>query len=182
MKLHTGDTVVIISGKDKGKTGTILRVLAGENRVVVTGVNIRTKHVKKTAQEAGRILKYEADLHASNVMIIDPKTKKRTRMASKVDAKGHKVRISTKSGEVIVKVAAAKTLPKKKDDAKAKSKDKETAADPVQKSQPFWKKVKFSGPAGEAPGNVNEPSRGQKDQSIPDQQLSTFTRSGGRGS
>jgi len=80
MKIHTGDTVVIISGKDKGKSGTVLRVLHERNHVVVTGINMRTRHVKKTFQQAGRILKYEASMNASKVMLLDPKTKKPTRI------------------------------------------------------------------------------------------------------
>lgn len=171
MKLHTGDTVVIISGKDKGKTGSILRVIPSENRVIVAGINIRTKHVKKTFQEAGRILKYEASIHASNVMVIDPKTKKRTRLGSKVDAKGHKVRIARKSGEVVVKVAAAKVAPKKE-------KKEDATAIEAKKSQPFWKKAKAV--PGET-GDVQEPSNMERDNSISKQQPA-HTRSGGRGS
>lgn len=175
MKLHTGDTVVIISGKDKGKTGSILRVLPEENRVVVTGINIRTKHVKKSANEAGRILKYEASLHASNVMAIDPKTKKRTRLGSKIDAKGKKTRIAKKSGEVLVKVKAAKVTAKKEAKPVASKKEEETT---TTKSVPFWKKKTA---AGADPAAVKEPTNMQKDQSIPDQQV-MHTRSGGRGS
>jgi large subunit ribosomal protein L24 len=67
MKLRTGDTVTIISGKDKGKSGTIMRVLPDERRVVVTGINMRTKHIKKTFQQAGRIFKYEAAIDWSKV-------------------------------------------------------------------------------------------------------------------
>ena len=81
MKLHTGDTVLVISGKDRGKTGSIIRVMPEDNRVIVGGINIRTRHVKKTPQQAGRILKYEAALSASNVMILDPKTGKPARIA-----------------------------------------------------------------------------------------------------
>ena len=172
MKLHTGDTVVIISGKDKGKTGSILRVIPNENRVVVTGLNIRTKHVKKTAQEAGRILKYESSIHASNVMAIDPKTKKRTRLGTKIDAKGNKTRIARKSGEVVVKVAAAKVAPKK--ETKATKETKESGE--AKKSLPFWKKGKNVATTGD----VDMPSNMEKDNSIPDQ--IPVHRIGGRGS
>ena len=101
MKLHTGDLVVIITGKDKGKTGRILRVLLEKNRVVVAGINMRTRHIKKTAQSAGRVVRYEASLHASNVMAVDPKTKKRTRIGYRFKD-GHKERIAKKSGEEMV--------------------------------------------------------------------------------
>src|SRR3989344_5032398 len=101
MKIHTGDTVYVISGKDKGKTGTVLRILHEQNRVVVEGVNMRVRHIKKTSQAPGQRVKYEASLSASNVMILDPKTKKPTRIGYKVDEKtGAKKRIARKSGEV----------------------------------------------------------------------------------
>ena len=80
MKLHTGDTVVVISGKDKGKSGTIMRVLPEKNHVVIGGINMRTRHMKKTQQEPGRILRYEASMNASKVMVVDPKTKKPSRI------------------------------------------------------------------------------------------------------
>ena len=101
MKLHTGDLVVIITGKDKGKTGRILRVLLEKNRVVVAGINMRTRHIKKTAQSAGRVVRYEASLHASNVMAVDPKTKKRTRIGFRFKD-GHKQRFAKNSGEELV--------------------------------------------------------------------------------
>jgi large subunit ribosomal protein L24 len=75
MKFHTGDNVVVIAGKDKGKTGRILRVLSSTNRLVVAGINMRTKHMKKSQQSPGRKVSYEASLNASNVMLLDPKTK-----------------------------------------------------------------------------------------------------------
>ena len=70
MRLRKGDTVQVITGKDKGKTGEVLRTLPNENRVIVEGVNMRTRHVKPTQEgESGRIVTEEASLHASNVMI-----------------------------------------------------------------------------------------------------------------
>ena len=101
MHFKTGDKVVVISGKDKGKEGKIIKVLRNENRVVVEGVNIVKKHVKGNGQTAGSINEVEAPIHASNVMIIDPKTKKRTRIAHKIDEKGNKVRVAVKSGEIL---------------------------------------------------------------------------------
>lgn len=113
MKLHTGDTVVVITGKDKGKQGTILRVLESKDRVVVEGINMRIRHIKKTQNQAGQRLSYEASIHASNVMILDPKTKKPTRIGYKVDPKtGKKSRIALSSGEVIPKAATTKAAKK----------------------------------------------------------------------
>ncbi|MBO6244468.1 MAG: 50S ribosomal protein L24 [Clostridia bacterium] len=102
MNLKVGDKVVVISGKDKGSEGKIIKTLKKENKVVVEGINMVTKHVKpNAANENGGIVKQEAPIHASNVMIIDPKTKKRTRIAHKIDEKGKKVRISVKSKEIL---------------------------------------------------------------------------------
>ncbi len=99
MKLKVGDKVVVIAGKDKGKEGKIIRTLRGENKVVVEGVNKIKKHVKPTGNEAGSIVEMEAPLHASNVMIIDPKTKKGTRIGHTTDKEGKKIRVSRKSNE-----------------------------------------------------------------------------------
>ena len=100
MNFKVGDKVVVISGKDKGKEGKIIKTLKKDNKVVVEGINIVTKHVKPNAQnENGGIIKKEAPIHASNVMIIDPKTKKRTRIAHEIDENGKKHRISVKSKE-----------------------------------------------------------------------------------
>jgi large subunit ribosomal protein L24 len=152
MKIHTGDTVVIISGKDKGKTGTVLRVLSERQHVIVQGANLRTRHIKKTAQSAGQRIRYEASLHVSKVMLLDPKTKKPTRVGYKVDAKtGKKERIAKVSGTVIEGVA--KTAPakgaskaktkKKEDDAQTEAPD--TVAAP--KKSPFWKRMGMSSAA-----------------------------------
>lgn len=97
MNFKKGDKVVVISGKDKGKEGTITHVLRNENRVVVEGINIVKKHIKGNGQTSGSINEVEAPIHASNVMIIDPKTKKPTRIGHKIDKDGKKIRISRKS-------------------------------------------------------------------------------------
>ena len=99
MNLKVGDNVVVIAGKDKGKEGKIIRTLRSENKVVVEGVNKIKKHVKPTGNEAGSIVEMEAPLHASNVMIIDPKTKKGTRIGHTTDKEGKKIRVSRKSNE-----------------------------------------------------------------------------------
>ncbi|MBR6690333.1 MAG: 50S ribosomal protein L24 [Bacilli bacterium] len=97
MNFKTGDKVVVISGKDKGKEGKITHVLRAENRVVVEGVNIVKKHVKGNGQTAGSINEVEAPIHASNVMIIDPKTKKPTRIGHSINKDGKKIRVTKKS-------------------------------------------------------------------------------------
>ena len=100
MNFKTGDKVVVIAGKDKGKEGKIIKVLKRDNRVVVEGVNIVKKHLKGNGQQSGSISEVESSIHASNVMIIDPKTKKPTRVGIMVDEKTNKkVRISKKSNE-----------------------------------------------------------------------------------
>ena len=100
MNFKVGDKVVVIAGKEKGKEGKIIKTLKNDNKVVVEGINMVTKHVKPSAQnENGGIIKVEAPIHASNVMILDPKTKKRTRIAHEIDENGKKHRISVKSKE-----------------------------------------------------------------------------------
>ena len=102
MNFKVGDEVVVIAGSDKGKIGKIVRTLRDENRVVVEGVNIVKKHQKATGQETGGIVEMAAPIHASNVMIVDPKTKKRTRVGHTTDEKtGKKIRIAKKSNEKI---------------------------------------------------------------------------------
>lgn len=143
MKIHQGDLVLIISGKDKGKQGIVLRVLASKNHVVVEGINMRTRHIKKTPQAAGQRIQYEASLDASKVMIVDPKTKKATRIGYSIDAKtGSKKRIAKASGEVITKAkasAAKKSAPKKDAEAAPKSEKPKESAKPEAK-QAFWKR------------------------------------------
>ena len=101
MNLKTGDKVVVIAGKDKGKEGKIIKTLRAENKVVVEGINMVKKHVKPNGQTAGSIVDMEAPIHASNVMMLDPKTKKGTRIGHTVDKKGNKVRVAKKSNAVI---------------------------------------------------------------------------------
>ena len=99
MNFKTGDKVVVITGSSKGKQGKILKIFKDENRVLVEGVNIRKKHLKPNGQKEGSIVDREAPIHASNVMLIDPKTNKPTRIGHTVDKKGKKVRIARKSNE-----------------------------------------------------------------------------------
>ena len=97
MKLKTGDKVVVIAGSSKGKEGQITSVLRAENKVIVEGVNIVKKHVKGNGQQAGSINEVEAAIHASNVMIVDPKTNKPTRIGHSINKDGKKIRVTKKS-------------------------------------------------------------------------------------
>lgn len=100
MKLKTGDKVVVVSGSNKGREGKITKIL--DNKVIVEGVNIVKKHLKpKNNNGTGEIIEMEAPIHASNVMLIDPKTKKPTKVKIEKDSKGKKIRISKKSNEKI---------------------------------------------------------------------------------
>ena len=87
MNFKVGDEVVVITGSDKGKKGKIIKTLKSENKVVVEGVHIVKKHQKPTGQDNGGIIEVERPINASNVMIIDPKTKKRTRIGHTTDSK-----------------------------------------------------------------------------------------------
>lgn len=98
MNFKKGDKVVVISGKSKGTVGTISAILK-DNKVIVEGANMVKKHIKPNGQTAGSIVEVEAPINASNVMIIDPKTNKRTRIGHTTDKKGNKVRVSKKSNE-----------------------------------------------------------------------------------
>ena len=90
MNFKVGDKVVVIAGSSKGKEGKITKVLRNENRVIVEGCNIVKKHNKGNAQQTGGILEVEAPIHASNVMIVDPKTKKPTRIGHTIDKNNKK--------------------------------------------------------------------------------------------
>jgi large subunit ribosomal protein L24 len=102
MHIKKGDTVVVVSGKDKGKKGKVLKVHPKMNRVIVEGVNMISKHQKPNAkmQQAG-IIHQEGTIHASNVMLWDAKANAPTRVGYKILENGKKVRVSKKSGETI---------------------------------------------------------------------------------
>jgi len=100
-KIRKGDTVVILSGKDKGKTGEVTRAMPKENKVVVSGVNVHARHRKPTQlNPQGGIERKEAPLHVSKVAIADPKTGQPTRVRFE-ERDGKKVRVAAKSGELI---------------------------------------------------------------------------------
>jgi len=102
MRLKKGDTVQVIAGKDKGKTGEILKTLPYENHVLVKGINLQTRHVKPTQEgESGRILTEEASLHASKVMIYSTEKKVASRTEIFIDKDGEKKRRLKKTGELI---------------------------------------------------------------------------------
>ena len=94
MHVKTGDTVVILSGKDKGKQGKVLEVRPKENKVIVEGLNIATKHVKpRQMGQSGSIVSAEAPMYASKVMAVCPKCGKPTRVGHKIEADGTKSRV-----------------------------------------------------------------------------------------
>jgi len=97
MKIKKGDEVVVISGKYKGVKGKVLEARPAESRVVVSGVNRHKWHIKPTQEQAGHIVDREAPVHVSNVALVDPKTKKATRVGYVMKG-DKKVRVSKKSG------------------------------------------------------------------------------------
>ena len=101
LKIKRGDNVVVISGRDKGRTGEVLRVFPAEQRVVVQGVNIAKRHTKPRMGEPGGIVEKELALHISNVAHVDPASGKPTRVGYKMLDGGRKVRVARRSGEVI---------------------------------------------------------------------------------
>lgn len=102
-RIKKGDTVQVIAGKDKGKSGEILEVFRDKRRVKVKGLNIVAKHKKPSQMSAGGIVREEASIHASNVMVLDPKDQKPTRVGYKVEKDGTKVRVARRSGETLEK-------------------------------------------------------------------------------
>ena len=101
MKLKTGDKVVVIAGKEKGKEGTITKILKAENKIIIENINLVKKHQKSDGQNPGSIVDVEAPIHASNVMLVDPTNSKRTRIGHKFNKDGKKVRISKKTDKEI---------------------------------------------------------------------------------
>ncbi len=100
MRIKKGDTVVVIAGKDKGTTGKVMHVIPKENRVVVEGVNVQTKHQKQTRTAQAEIRHVEGPIDASNVMYYDKKTKSGVRIGYQMDG-DKKVRINRKTGSKI---------------------------------------------------------------------------------
>lgn len=101
LKIKKGDKVVVTTGKDKGKSGEVVRMIPTENRAVVRGVNVAKRHTKQTAGQEGGIVSKEMPIHVSNLALRDPKDGKPTRIGYKTLADGKKVRVAKRSGEVI---------------------------------------------------------------------------------
>ncbi len=105
LKIKKKDKVIVISGKEKGKIGEVLQLIAGDcftpTRVLISKVNMVTKHKKPTQTDPGGLSKIEAPISISNVMLVDPKTNKPTRVKIKTAANGEKSRVAIKSGETI---------------------------------------------------------------------------------
>lgn len=100
-KVKKGDKVVVLSGRDKGKAGEVIRVMPKDERALVRGVNLVRKHQKQTATQEGGIVSKEAPIHLSNLAIADPKDGKASRVGFKVLDDGRKVRFAKRSGDLI---------------------------------------------------------------------------------
>ena len=100
-KIKKGDKVMVLTGRDKGKSGEVLKVLPDESRVVVQGVNVVKRHQRPTQFDAGGIKSKEAPVHVSNVAHVDPRDGKPTRVGFRTDEGGRKVRFAKRSGEAI---------------------------------------------------------------------------------
>lgn len=100
MRIKKGDKVIVIAGKDKGKVGEVIKAMPKEDRVIVEGINIQTKHQKQTRTAAAEIKHQEGPIHVSNVMLYDEKAKAGTRVGYTMDG-DKKVRIAKKSGNII---------------------------------------------------------------------------------
>ena len=100
-RIRKGDKVVVLSGKDKGRSGEVIRVMPVEERALVRGVNMVTRHQRQTAQQDGGIIRKEAPIHLSNIAVADPDSGKPTRIGFKTLEDGRKVRFAKRSGETI---------------------------------------------------------------------------------
>lgn len=101
MRIKKNDIVAVVTGKDKGKNGKVLKAFPPEERVIVEGVNIKKRHQKaRRGGQKGQIVEYPAPIHISNVMLVDTKTGKPSRVRMKIDGK-KKIRVSVKSGNAI---------------------------------------------------------------------------------
>jgi large subunit ribosomal protein L24 len=101
MKIKKDDNVIVIAGKDKGKTGTVVQAFPKDNLVLISGVNVKKRHQRaRKGNEKGQVLDKALPIHASNVMIVDPKTNKRSRVGKKL-TDGKYVRVAKKSGTTL---------------------------------------------------------------------------------
>jgi large subunit ribosomal protein L24 len=100
-KIRKGDKVVVLVGKDKGRTGEVLTVMPKEDKALVRGVNMIVRHQRQTQSQEGGLIRKEAPIHLSNIAVADPKDGKPTRVGFQVQKDGTKVRVAKRSGEVI---------------------------------------------------------------------------------
>jgi large subunit ribosomal protein L24 len=100
-KIRKGDTVIVRTGRDKGRTGEVIEVRPAESRALVRGINVVKRHQKQTAAQEGGIISKEAPVHLSNLSLADPKDGKPTRVGFKMMADGRKVRVAKRSGAEI---------------------------------------------------------------------------------
>ena len=101
LKIKRGDTVQVISGKEKGKRGEVERVISAKERVVVRGVNTRTRHARPSQQNPEGLYTFEAPVHVSNVMLVDPDSGEPTKVGYRITDSGQKVRVAKSSGKDI---------------------------------------------------------------------------------
>lgn len=100
-RIRKGDEVIVLSGRDKGKKGSVLKVLTDEDRVIVQGVHIVKRHQRQSQTEQGGIVEKEAPIHVSNVSLLDPESGDATKVGFRLLEDGRKVRFAKRSGEVI---------------------------------------------------------------------------------
>ena len=144
MRIRKGDLVEVISGNDRGTRGKVLRVIPKRNRLVVQGINLRWKHMRKSQQapQGGRVRR-EVPVHMSNVMLYDESAGRRTRLGSEV-VDGKKTRIARVTGKEAGTAPPAKEKAEKKAPAKAKAATKKTTKKAVAKKKTVQKAVKTS--------------------------------------
>jgi large subunit ribosomal protein L24 len=100
-RIRKGDTVIVITGRDKGKTGEVIRVIPAEKRAVVRGVNVARRHQRQTARDEGGIISKEMPIHLSNIALTDPASGKATRVGFRRTDEGLKVRYAKRTGDLI---------------------------------------------------------------------------------
>ncbi len=100
-RIRKGDNVIVVSGRDKGKSGSVLRVLQDDERLIVQGVHVVKRHMRASQTQAGGIVEKEATIHVSNVSLVDPDSGEPTRIGFRILEDGRKVRYAKRSGEVM---------------------------------------------------------------------------------
>ena len=100
-KIKKGDQVVVLTGRDKGRSGEVIKVMPKESRAVVRGINVATRHQRQSAAQEGGLIRKETPIHLSNLALKDPESGKPTRVGFKILDDGRKVRVAKRSGETI---------------------------------------------------------------------------------